>query len=268
MRKGFTLVELLVVIAIIAVLIGLLLPVLATSREKARQTACLSNLQQVAMAVLQYSQDWDDTLPMSGYEAVDASGKPCFVSVGSAISPFIGDKRILACPSEPMAYDTSGYVESLGITGGECNSGKEGGGSYALNDAVLVSGDAPHLKLYAQKPVRLSELRYPSETVLGYDGNVAGSNQCNFRQFAPAIEGRHLGTCNACFADGHAKALPTFPSGCIAQNINGKVLTEYCLGKPSPYSRRCGQASYLQCVNQLTGVVGRDEMGNCFMRLR
>lgn len=267
MRKGFTLVETLVVVAIIAVLIGLLLPIFVNSREKARQTSCLSNLQQVAMATLQYAQDWDETLPMSGYEAVDAFGRPCFISVGSVISPFLGNKQVLACPSEPNAYDTSGYVEALGLTGGECGGGK-GGGSYALNEAVFVSGKSPHLGLTAQKPIRLTELRYSSETVLGYDGNVAAGKQCNFPKFAPAIEGRHLGNCNSSFADGHVKALPTILSGCIAQNINGKTLPEYCLGTASPYNRRCGQAISIQCANQLSGVASRDEMGFCFTRLR
>jgi|GEM_PF-378661 len=268
MRKGFTLVELLVVIAIIAALAGLLLPVLMQSREKARQTACLSNLQQMAAATLQYAQDWDDTLPMSGYEAVDAFGRPCFVSVGSAIYPFLGDKRIFACPTEPNAYDTSSYAETVGLTGGECGGGKGGGGSYALNSAVFVSGNAPHLGLSAQKPIKLTELRYASETVLGYDGNVAAGNQCGFSPFEPALEGRHLGSCNASFVDGHAKALPVLLSGCVAQNINGKLLLENCLGSSSPYSRRCGQSSFVPCVHNFNGVVARDELGSCIMHLR
>jgi prepilin-type N-terminal cleavage/methylation domain-containing protein/prepilin-type processing-associated H-X9-DG protein len=268
MKRGFTLVELLVVIAIIAALAGLLLPILAQSREKARQTACLSNLQQMAMATLQYAQDWDDTLPMSGYEAVDNFGRPCFVSVGSVILPFLGDRRILACPTEPDAYDTSSYAEAMGLTGGECGSGKGGGGSYALNSAVFVSGNAPHLNLVAQKPVRLAELRYASHTALGYDGNVAAGDRCNFSPFEPALEGRHLGSCNVSFADGHAKAIPTMLSGCVAQNVNGKVLPEYCAGTQLPYGRRCGQTSSAPCTHNLTGVVGRDELGLCVTNLR
>ena len=48
-RVGFTLIELLVVIAIIAILAAILFPVFAQAREKARQTACLSNTKQIAM---------------------------------------------------------------------------------------------------------------------------------------------------------------------------------------------------------------------------
>lgn len=60
--NGFTLIELLVVIAIIAILAAILFPVFATAREKARQTMCLSNENQIALAVLQYIQDYDETM--------------------------------------------------------------------------------------------------------------------------------------------------------------------------------------------------------------
>src|SRR5262249_4704309 len=60
---GVTLIELLVVIAIIAILAAVLFPVLAQAREMARQTTCLSNMQQLARAQLIYLQDWDEHLP-------------------------------------------------------------------------------------------------------------------------------------------------------------------------------------------------------------
>jgi prepilin-type N-terminal cleavage/methylation domain-containing protein len=57
MRKGFTLIELLVVVAIIAILAAILFPVFAQAREKARQTACTSNLKQIATGAHMYAQD-------------------------------------------------------------------------------------------------------------------------------------------------------------------------------------------------------------------
>lgn len=61
--QGFTLIELLVVIAIIAILAAILFPVFAQARAKARQTACLNNQKQFGLALLQYIQDYDETLP-------------------------------------------------------------------------------------------------------------------------------------------------------------------------------------------------------------
>jgi prepilin-type N-terminal cleavage/methylation domain-containing protein len=62
-RRGFTLIELLVVIAIISILAAILFPVFAQAREKARQTACSSNLKQIGTAFMMYSQDYDECLP-------------------------------------------------------------------------------------------------------------------------------------------------------------------------------------------------------------
>jgi prepilin-type N-terminal cleavage/methylation domain-containing protein/prepilin-type processing-associated H-X9-DG protein len=60
---GFTLIELLVVIAIIAILAAILFPVFARAREAARKATCISNLKQIALAVIMYAQDYDEVLP-------------------------------------------------------------------------------------------------------------------------------------------------------------------------------------------------------------
>src|SRR5512140_3644422 len=65
-KKGFTLIELLVVIAIIAILAAILFPVFAQARAKARQTTCLSNLKQLALAGIMYTGDYDGMLPGIG----------------------------------------------------------------------------------------------------------------------------------------------------------------------------------------------------------
>jgi len=62
-KRAFTLIELLVVIAIIAILAAILFPVFAKARERAKSTACLNNLKQIATAFRMYSDDHDGAYP-------------------------------------------------------------------------------------------------------------------------------------------------------------------------------------------------------------
>lgn len=62
-RRAFTLIELLVVIAIIAILAAILFPVFAQAKEAAKQTQCVSNTKQTALAAMMYATDYDDVLP-------------------------------------------------------------------------------------------------------------------------------------------------------------------------------------------------------------
>ena len=61
-RQAFTLIELLVVIAVIAIIAAILFPVFQKVRENARRTACLSNLKQLGLAFVQYTQDADEQM--------------------------------------------------------------------------------------------------------------------------------------------------------------------------------------------------------------
>src|ERR1700750_2471816 len=90
-RVGFTLIELLVVIAIIAILAAILFPVFAQARDKARQTACLSNQKQLGLGLMQYMQDYDESVP-----ANTTNGMRGF---GGKVYPYIKNVAVFSCPN-------------------------------------------------------------------------------------------------------------------------------------------------------------------------
>jgi len=109
--RGFTLIELLVVIAIIAILAAILFPVFAKAREKARQTACLSNMKQLALATLMYASDWDEWWPHTRYFGTTPAitvdlgpgcnnipQKSAYVAP-SMMQPYVRNAGIFACPA-------------------------------------------------------------------------------------------------------------------------------------------------------------------------
>lgn len=148
-NQAFTLIELLVVIAIIAILAAVLFPVFATAREKARQTACASNLKQLGLAYVQYVQDYDEQSPGGMFES---NGLYNTVTGGAGrmnwmfqLNPYVKTTNVYQCPSDPTTPSAGNFVQSYAIN---VNLGWTNG----------ASGPLP--------PVQQSQFGAPARTIL------------------------------------------------------------------------------------------------------
>jgi prepilin-type N-terminal cleavage/methylation domain-containing protein len=104
--RAFTLIELLVVIAIIALLAAIMFPAFASSRERARQAACVSNMKQIGLALKQYAADYDGSYPLSdGAKTRDVTGNSGLRapsdprSIPFLVFPYSKSIQIFVCPS-------------------------------------------------------------------------------------------------------------------------------------------------------------------------
>lgn len=116
MRIGaFTLIELLVVIAIIAILAALLLPALASAKEKSMRAACKSNMRQAIITVHLYGMDWQEKVP-SGRDNNDQWHSLRISSRSwTNLVDYTKNVKILDCPSftfgtQPRFSSTYGYL--------------------------------------------------------------------------------------------------------------------------------------------------------------
>lgn len=128
-KAGFTLIELLVVIAIIGILASILFPAFARARENARRASCMSNMKQLGLGLLQYSQDYDEKLP-AGVIGSFFNSQPLGLGWAGQIYPYIKSAQIFKCPSDsfvpPSTTDSAiSYSYNLAIVrnGDDCTSG-------------------------------------------------------------------------------------------------------------------------------------------------
>src|SRR6266566_4108509 len=171
-RPGFTLIELLVVIAVIAILAAILFPVFAMARERARMSACVSNMRQIGSALMMYVQDYDETFPYIRFHcaALPGSHNGCYVWK-NAIRPYLKSLDVLACPSNPYGKPQPGLYSDpakLGTNseGWEVEPEQRMPISYGMNSCAATWIPADDKADKPSPPTRLGQLVRPAETMM------------------------------------------------------------------------------------------------------
>jgi prepilin-type N-terminal cleavage/methylation domain-containing protein/prepilin-type processing-associated H-X9-DG protein len=195
--SGFTLIELLVVIAIIAILAAILFPVFARARENARRTSCASNLKQLGLGIMQYTQDYDEKLPN------DWDGAH---SYKQHIQPYLKSAQIWVCPSNPQnaivgnPADPSANLPEIRR-------------SYASNPRLIMpgwAGTAPSLSFVQNVSQKIIITEALVDWGIMYTDWTLQKQPTKMRDEGWA---GHMGTMNCLFVDGHVKSMRPTQTG-------------------------------------------------------
>ena len=211
--RGVTLIELLVVIAIVGILAALLLPTAVKAREMGLRASCMSNLRQLTMAMLMYTEDHDagfvpaqspDNL-MRWHGRRDTLDDPFDPKLGP-LWDYYGTDGLKMCPSFDPALDSPGAFE-------------QGTGGYGYNSQYV--GGSPSGWPAMCIPAKVFMIRDPANTVMFTDTAFLDCEHklieysfCEAPYFEhwrlpadPSTHFRHNGMTNVAFCDGHVRGM-------------------------------------------------------------
>jgi prepilin-type N-terminal cleavage/methylation domain-containing protein len=222
---AFTLIELLVVITIIAILAGIIMPVVGSMRKAADRTQTVNKFRQLATGVLSYAQDNDQELPAEGdaaptwasaataananawYNVIPKRlGAPALADFSTTkAAAFYDKKNLLYVAGAPIPTDKSRPYFTVSI----CSKFRQSG--------------------VADSSVRLSNIQSPAQTVLFQESGITGEKtlpgqkSANYdgqsKSFASRSVARYKDTVLVIFADGHVQEM----KGADLVNPSGKA---------------------------------------------
>ncbi len=220
--SGFTLIELLVVIAIIAILAAILFPVFARARENARRSSCQSNLKQIGLGIMQYTQDYDERM-ISGRMS-DGVNQHNWEEL---VQPYVKSYQLFKCPSNTK------NTTAMGDDNSGLPAGSGSGVSYALH---VEFGDQTDMNWFnagaggARNSAgpNLADFSSPSTTIAVVESNGTNNDFGVGNNFYSSVtpsylfEG-HLATANYLFSDGHVKSLKAIATTPASMGGTGAV---------------------------------------------
>jgi prepilin-type N-terminal cleavage/methylation domain-containing protein/prepilin-type processing-associated H-X9-DG protein len=219
-RRGFTLIELLVVIAIIAILAAILFPVFGRARENARRSSCSSNMKQLGLGLMQYTQDYDEKYPC-GLPVNDWKG----VGWGGQTAPYLKSRQIFVCPSN--AAGGTGNTATAGTpVGYAINRFMAAANLAAIEETarnVMLSEVVTNANVNLESPTEAGDYKSPADfgdniitagpnlngVCCGGDGTYHATgpyfDAAQTNADATRNKARHFDGANFLLADGHVK---------------------------------------------------------------
>jgi prepilin-type N-terminal cleavage/methylation domain-containing protein/prepilin-type processing-associated H-X9-DG protein len=195
-RSGFTLIELLVVIAIIAILAALLLPALATAKERGQRTYCINNLRQLTMAWLLFADENDERLPLGRTEPTERlwcmenlQTDPTIRGItNGTVYPFAQSTGIYKCPTDKTTFARS----------------------YALSDwlngnSAIVGGTPAKTLSQLGNPGPSEVFVFLDENERSIDNAMLGVKPPGVWDWYNLPASRHARGCVVSFADAHVE---------------------------------------------------------------
>jgi prepilin-type processing-associated H-X9-DG protein len=195
----------LVVIAIIAILAAILFPVFARARENARRASCQSNLKQIGLATLQYTQDYDEYFPQ-GIQP------PLYVRIWpDLIEPYAKSSQIFLCPSDARSSQRS-YGANYNIIGTGAVAltvVPDSAGTALFCDTAELSSSASTTNPLDWSNSYGAQTHWqwmpPTTLTGGHHNGVSPTYQLTAGDALRRPFPRHFDGVNICYMDGHVK---------------------------------------------------------------